>query len=155
GYMKVGVATVAMPTVGDETVGPGAGAAGTKTLTMHLCGTAQRLYARPPEGHPIEMILARMSTWKIQNGQQQAFFDIKQRSADPLARAAKGYRGFINFTDPDDPDTIVVMSFWEDERALDDSFKTIFPPVQSDLKKILATDPEVKTLRVEYEEFPD
>ncbi len=89
----------------------------------------------------------------MQKGQQQAFFDVQKKDADPVARATNGYRGAINFTARDDPDTVVVVSFWEDEQALDASYKAIFPSAQKDLEKSLKSPPQVKNLKVQSAEI--
>ncbi|MDI6718777.1 MAG: antibiotic biosynthesis monooxygenase [Methanomicrobiales archaeon] len=94
-----------------------------------------------------------MSTWRMKEGQQKTFFDVQKKIADPIARAARGYRGAFNLIARDDPDTIVVISLWEDEAALSSSYQEIFGAATSDLEKNLAEPPEVKNFWVQSGEF--
>ncbi len=99
------------------------------------------------------MVVARMSTWRFRKGKREEAFDLLDRTVADDARAAKGYRGFLDLFALDDPDAGVIITFWEDEEALNASRRGIFQTASSELEALITDPPDVRNFKVQDSEI--
>ncbi|WP_301662809.1 antibiotic biosynthesis monooxygenase family protein [Methanoculleus frigidifontis] len=100
---------------------------------------------------PVTMVVARMTRWKYKSGQREKALETLD---EIMAIGMSGFRGDIILLAEEDPDTEVIVTFWDDDAAMKASAAQLFHP-EGDLKgpleqlqKYLTGPPEVTDFTV-------
>lgn len=76
------------------------------------------------------MVVARMTRWKYKSGQREKALEALD---EIMAIGMNGFRGDIILLAEEDPDTEVIVTFWDDDAAMKASAEQLFHPA-GDLK---------------------
>jgi heme-degrading monooxygenase HmoA len=99
------------------------------------------------------MVVARMSLWKFKKGQREAAFSFLNRAFGEDARKTRGFRGSIDLTSSEDPNSGVIITLWEDDKAQEASAGGLFMKAAKELETYIEAPPEVRNYRVGYTEL--
>jgi len=97
------------------------------------------------------MVVARMTVWKYKSGQRERALATLDKI---MATGTRGFRGDVILLSREDPDSEVILTFWDDEEAMKASAEQIFHPGGTlkgpleELEKYLTSPPEVKDFKV-------
>jgi heme-degrading monooxygenase HmoA len=100
---------------------------------------------------PITMVVARMTVWRYKSGQREKALETLQ---EVMSTEMSGFRGDVVLLSSEDPDSEVIITFWEDEEAMKASAGEIFREqggfkgVFREMEQFLSGPPEVKNFRV-------
>ncbi|HDR74346.1 MAG TPA: hypothetical protein ENN85_10670 [Methanoculleus sp.] len=97
------------------------------------------------------MVVARMTVWKYRSGQREEALETLDKI---MAIGMRGFRGDVILLSEEDPDSEVILTFWDDEDAMEASAEQLYHPTGAlkepleELEKYLTGPPEVKEFRV-------
>jgi heme-degrading monooxygenase HmoA len=100
---------------------------------------------------PITMVAARMTVWKYKSGQREKALDTLD---EIMSIGMSGFRGDVILLSTEDPDSEVIITFWDDEEVMKASADQLFKaegalaePLAK-LEKFLAGPPEITNYKV-------
>jgi heme-degrading monooxygenase HmoA len=94
------------------------------------------------------MVLARMSTWTFKKGKEEEGLLALDTILNSSARLSKGFRGYMSLVSADQANTVVVLTLWQDEEALNASAKGVFAEATQKAQDMLETPPISRNLKV-------
>ncbi len=93
------------------------------------------------------LVFARMSTWTFKAGKREDGFLILDNLLNSSTRHAQGFRGYMSLLS-DDPNSVIVLTLWNDEASLGASEKGVFVDTTKKVLDFLEKPPTSKNYRV-------
>jgi quinol monooxygenase YgiN len=94
------------------------------------------------------LVLARMSFWTFKNGKREEGFSELDKILNTLAQDSEGFRGYMSLLSHDNPNTLTILTLWQDEDALNKSEQGVFTLATQKVKDSLENLPRIENYRV-------
>lgn len=104
------------------------------------------------------MVVARMTFWRYKNGQRENALETLEKI---MAIEMSGFRGDIILLSTENPNSEVIITFWDSKETMETSSEQLFHPEGSlkgpleELGKFLTGPPEVKNFTVHTARAPE
>lgn len=95
-----------------------------------------------------DLVFARMSTWTFKAGKREEGFLELDNLLNSLTRHAEGFRGYMSLLPKEEPNTVLVLTLWQDEESRQASEKGVFAQTTLKIQKYLEKPPASKNYRV-------
>ena len=94
------------------------------------------------------MLFARMSVWTFKKGQREKGLNMLDERISNVARATKGYRGFMQLLSEEATDCATIITLWESEAARSASSKGVFKDAIKALEQYVECPPDVSNFKI-------
>jgi len=94
------------------------------------------------------LVLARMSFWTFKNGKREEGFLELDKILNTLAQDSEGFRGYMSLLSNDNPNTLTILTLWQDEDALKKSEQGVFARATQKVQDSLENSPRIENYRV-------